>query len=191
MIKVNSELLKTIEQNNTLRFYINSFAVLYYNVVMGLSVNVQSSVIILYVSGIPYRCFTKTLQLASKNLDVNGTIKIGSCKLTVSYTNKVPDDCLDVSNFINYYTPKRLDMFCNEQSAVVKRCVEIISHFYPSSRIFTPKRQITNCTLLYVYGCAGVEEFLSDLILQTDYKLCIECISDINDNVLEWYNLSV
>lgn len=194
MIRLSKRFMHILEYDKTLMYCLNSFAVLYYNVQLGITVNSNEDSITINVSNIPKACFIKTLNILRTFEVLNGDNYVVSEFVTIKFKyfeGNVPEKCVDATEFVRYFSPKELPSYDVYQNAVMQRCVEIITHFFPASRVFTPKCPTPNCILLYTYNCVVPEELLSSLIIRDDYNLHIESISYITQAVLSWYNLSV
>ena len=194
MIRLSKRFMYILEYDKTLLYCLNSFAVLYYNVKLGITMDSNKDFVTINVSNIPEACFNKTLNILRTFGILNDNNCVASELATIKFKyfkSELPVECIDATEFIRYFSPKNLTSYDVYQNTIMRRCVEIITHFFPSSRVFTPKCSTPNCVLLYTYNCIVPEELLSSLIIKDDYKLHIESISYITQTVLDWYNLSV
>lgn len=194
MIRLSKRFMYILEYDKTLLYCLNSFAVLYYNVQLGVTMNSNEDSITINVSNIPRTCFNNTLSILRTFGTSNDSNCVASEFVTIKFKyfeSELPEYCVDATEFVRYFSPKELPSYDTYSNAVIRRCVEIITHFFPASRVFTPKCPTPNCILLYTYNCVVPEELLSSLIIRDDYSLHIESISYITQAVLGWYNLSV
>ncbi len=194
MIRLDKRLMHILEYDKTLLYCLNSFAVLYYNVQLGITRDSNEGSITINVSNIPEACFHKTLGILRTFGMLDGNSCVASEFTTIKFRyfrRELQAECIDATEFVRYFSPRKLSSYDTYQNIVMQRCVEIITHFFPASRVFTPKCPTPNCVLLYVYNCIVPEELLSSLIIRDDYTLYVENISYITQAVLDWYNLSV